>query len=278
MTFLPVAGALRSRRSTASRSTATTTPTRTRQPGRHPGHGPVAGRLGDRPAGAASSGAPTATDPYVWRIRRIDAAGRTGRWSAWGEFRSSSPSATQTSPADGALVAPSDALFTWQAVPGAEATASSVGWSAPLTNVEPITTRATVLGAAARHRGWQLGWRVTRSTPPATASRPSTWRPFTVEDTVARPRRADQWLRPRSAHHSRSPSARVELRRRGHHDLPVAPERRRDRRRDRHHLHLTAADLAKNITVKATGTRPGYLSGTSTTTPSSASPAMPRSQ
>ena len=101
----------------------------------------------------------------------------------------------------------------------------------------------------------------------ASGNRPdaSNWRPFTVEDTVVADHRGgDQWLRPgRHAAHDHHPAV-VELRRRGHHDLPVAPGRRRDRRRDRHHLHADRADLAKNITVRATGTRPGYITGTST--------------
>ena len=68
--------------------------------------------------------------PYVWRVRRVDAAGRAGAWSTPGEFTVVEPTANLTSPADSASVAPSDALFTWSVTAGAEATASSGAWSA----------------------------------------------------------------------------------------------------------------------------------------------------
>ena len=208
---------------------------------------------------------PNGDDPYVWRIRRIDAAGRTGEWSDWGEFRVVEPSATQTSPADGALVAPSDALFTWQAVPGAESYRFERRLVGNLTTVEPITTRATSWAPQLAIAGGSWEWRVTPIDASGNSLTPSTWRPFTVEDTVAPTTEVlisgsgrvgtpltvttppawnfgaavtttYQWLRNGGAIGGETGTTYT----------------------------VTAADLAKNITVKATGTRPGYLSGTST--------------
>jgi hypothetical protein len=204
-------------------------------------------------------------DPYVWRIRRIDAAGRTGGWSSWGEFRVVEPSATLTSPADGALVPPSDALFTWQAVPGAESYRFERRQVGSSTIVEPITTRATSWAPQLAIAGGSWEWRVTPVDASGNSLTPSTWRPFTVEDTVAPTTdvlisgsgrvgtpltvttppawnfggavtTSYQWFRGAAAIGGETGTTYT----------------------------VTAADLTKNITVKATGTRPGYISGTST--------------
>ena len=162
-------------------------------------------------------------------------------------------------------MAPSDALFTWQAVPGAESYRFERRPVGSLTNVEPITTRATSWAPQLAITGGSWEWRVTPIDASGNSLTPSTWRPFTVEDTVTATTAVlisgsgrvgtpltvstppawnfgnavtttYQWYRGTS---------------------PIGGETGQS-------YTVTSADLTKSITVKATGTRPGYLSGTST--------------
>ena len=218
----------RSPRSTASRSTATTTPTRTRstRPSSRRPCGSRAVSVTDLLAQLPPM--PNGDDPYVWRIRRIDAAGRTGAWSDWGQFRvvepSGDPDLARRRRPGRALRRP---VHLAGRAPAPRATASSGGWSAtppPSSRSRPGRRpgrRSSPSPVAAGSGGSP------RSTRPATASRPppgdrSRWRTGHRDH-----RRGDRRLRPgRHAAHGHH-AARVELRRRGHHDLPVAPQRRR---------------------------------------------------
>ncbi len=208
---------------------------------------------------------PNGDDPYVWRIRRIDAAERTGGWSNWGHFRVVEPAATQTAPAANATVAPSDALFSWQAVPGAESYRFERRVVGTITPVEPATTRALSWAPQQAIAGGSWEWRVTAIDAAGNQLTPSNWRPFTVVDSVtattgvgisgsgrvntpltvttppawnfgASVTTAYQWFRGTSAIGGETGTTYT----------------------------VTVADLGKAITVKATGTRPGYISGTST--------------
>ena len=57
--------------------------------------------------------------PYTWRVRRNDAAGRPGAWSALRSFSVTKPAPVLAAPLVNADVAPSDAVFTWTAAPRA---------------------------------------------------------------------------------------------------------------------------------------------------------------
>jgi hypothetical protein len=208
---------------------------------------------------------PNGDDPYVWRIRRIDAAGRTGGWSDWGEFRVVEPSATQTSPADGALVPPSDALFTWQAVPGAESYRFERRVVGTVTNVEPITTRATSWAPQLAIAGGSWEWRVTPIDASGNSLTPSVWRPFTVEDTVTatvavviggsgRVGTPLTVTTPPSWNFGAEVTTTYQWLRNGSAIGGAVGET----------YTATNADIGKSLSVRATGTRPGYLSGTST--------------
>jgi large repetitive protein len=208
---------------------------------------------------------PNGDDPYVWRVRRIDAAGRSGAWSDWGHFRVVEPTTNQTSPPDNASVAPSDALFTWTAVPGAESYRFERRLAGGLTTVEPITTRALSWAPQLAIAGGDWEWRVTPVDASGQTLTPSGWRPFSVDDTVTattgvliggsgrvgtpltvttQPQwnfgnavtTTYQWFRGASAITGEVTESYT----------------------------LTSADLGKIITVKATGKRAGYIAGTST--------------
>ena len=131
--------------------------------------------------------------------------------------------------------------------------------------MEPATTRATSWAPQVAITGGSWEWRVTPLDANGQNMTPSTWRPFTVADTVVAstavgitgsgkigtPLTVDpppgwnfgpavtttyQWYRGTTAIGGETGPAYT----------------------------LTSADLGKSITVRALGTRPGYLSGTST--------------
>jgi hypothetical protein len=208
---------------------------------------------------------PNGDDPYVWRIRRIDAANRTGGWSDWGHFRVVEPAATQNAPAANASVPPSDALFTWTRVAGAESYRFERRLVGSSSLVEPVTTRALSWAPQQAIAGGNWEWRVTALDAAGNSLSPSDWRPFTVEDTVAATTAvviggsgqvgtpltvttppawnfgdtvttSYQWYRGTTLIGGATGSTYI----------------------------VTSADVGKSLTIKATGTRPGYLSGTST--------------
>lgn len=208
---------------------------------------------------------PNGDHPYVWRVRRLDAEGRTGAWSDWGHFRVVEASATQTSPPDNASVPPSDALFTWSAAPGAESYRFERRLVGTLTNIEPITTRALSWAPQLAIAGGNWEWRVTPIDASGNNLRSSNWRPFTVEDTVSattgvaisgsgRVGTPLTITTPPSWNFGGAVTTTYQWLRNG---VAIGGETGTI-------YTLTAADLAKNITVKATGTRPGYITGTST--------------
>ncbi len=208
---------------------------------------------------------PNGEDPYVWRVRRIDAAGRNGAWSEWGNFRVVEPSATLTSPPDSASVAPSDALFTWQPTAGAESYRFERRVVGTLTSVEPVTTRALSWAPQLAIAGGSWEWRVTPVDASGNTLAPSTWRPFTVVDTVAattgvviggsgRVGTPLTVTTPPAWNFGAAVTTTYQWLRNGVAIGGATSES----------YTITSADVAKGISVKATGTRAGYLPGSST--------------
>ena len=210
---------------------------------------------------------PNGADPYVWRVRRIDAAGRNGAWSSWGHFKVVEPTTNLTSPPDNASVPPSDALFTWSAVPGAESYRFERRVAGTFTSIEPVTTRALSWAPQAAITGGSWEWRVTPLDASGQSMTATTWRPFSVVDTVsatapvaiggsgkigtpltvtappvwnfgASVTTTYQWFRNTAAIGGETAQSYT----------------------------LTSADLGRSISVRATGTRPGYIGSTSTST------------
>ena len=127
---------------------------------------------------------PNGDDPYVWRIRRIDADGRTGGWSDWGHFRVVEPAATQTAPAAAALVGRRLVCSPGRQWPAPRATDSSDGGRHHQHRRAGDDPR-TVVGASAGHCGRELGVAGHCHRRGGHSLTPSGWRPFTVEDTVS---------------------------------------------------------------------------------------------
>ncbi len=88
--------------------------------------------------------------PYTWRVRRVDAKGRTGPWSPLQEFTITGTAPTLTSPAPGADVPPSDGLFTWQAVADATSYTFERRAQGSSTVSQAVTTAATAYAPTSR--------------------------------------------------------------------------------------------------------------------------------
>jgi hypothetical protein len=73
---------------------------------------------------AYTPAAPLAPGNYIYRVRRADADGRPGAWSATGSFTSTGAGPTLVSPADSAEVSSKFGLFTWQPASGSAPVAS----------------------------------------------------------------------------------------------------------------------------------------------------------
>lgn len=93
---------------------------------------------------------PPSSEPYLWRVRRVDAHGNKGPWSADVSFRVVSAVPAITAPADGGSQPATAPVVTWSAVPGAASYAASIRPVTGTGTTESATTGA--LGYAARTR------------------------------------------------------------------------------------------------------------------------------
>ena len=119
---------------------------------------------------------PVSGKSYVWRVRRKDADGRVGAWSAWRSFKVSGASARLVSPKAGGAVNKARALFTWRAAKG------SVYYRIELKKSGSVKyagyTVATAYAPTSKlDRGkWQ--WRVIAYDTNRAVTRASGWRTF----------------------------------------------------------------------------------------------------
>jgi hypothetical protein len=200
---------------------------------------------------------------YTWRVRRTDASGRKGAWSGFTSFSVVGVPPVLVAPAPGATVAPRESVFSW--LPVARAAKYRFerrrpGSSSPIVETSDTPALAWAPTAALAGGDWQwritaidasnqvLGlseWRDFKTIDPPTANIPvsisgsgqigtaltafpPTWNLPDVVTTY-------QWLREGKA----IAGATGEL------------------------YTIVSADLGKKITVRATGTKLGYLVGTS---------------
>lgn len=206
-----------------------------------------------------------ALGPYTWRVRRNDAKNRPGGWSALRTFSVTAPAVPLVSPAPSAQVEPSDGLFTWAAI--AEATKYKferrlVGGS---TVAETVTTPALSWAPTAAIAGGSWEWRVTGLDSAGNLLEPSAWRPFTVIDTPSA-------TVPVSISGSGKVGTPLTLTPPTWNMPPATVTTTYQWYRGTSALagqtgltyDVVSADVGKAITVKATGTRPGYKTGSST--------------
>jgi large repetitive protein len=214
---------------------------------------------------APSSLLPASSTPYTWRVRRVDAANRPGPWSPFQEFLSVGSSPTLVSPTNGSSQAPNGALFTWLPVTNAVMYKFERRLAGSSTVAETIFTQSTswaepnLIGSGT----WQ--WRVTamdgNGNPLGNAGNWSDMQ-FTVNGGVSPANNVSitgtgatgqiltlaaptwnlpgvtttyQWQRDGSPIFGQTGTS-----------YTVAPE-----------------DVGHAVTVRATGTKPGYVDGTS---------------
>jgi large repetitive protein len=134
-----------------------------------------------------------AGNDYVWRVQRFDASNRAGDWSSrnaaagekWMHFTVAKPAPSLSSPAPGATdVAPSDTVFSWGAVNGAV----SYQWErlavGGTTVLESARTPALAWAPQDSIPGGSWDWRVTAYDSNGNNLGTSPSRTFTVVDTV----------------------------------------------------------------------------------------------
>ncbi|MET1059760.1 MAG: Ig-like domain repeat protein [Nocardioides sp.] len=125
---------------------------------------------------------PVSNLPYHWRVRRKDAAGNVGPWSAARSFTVRGLAPSPLSPAAGAFESGNGPLFTWDRVDEAATYVLEVRVAGSATNWATITTPATSWATVKEMPAGSWQWRVTARN---TASTPknlgtSDWRDLSV--------------------------------------------------------------------------------------------------
>lgn len=210
---------------------------------------------------------PTSPEFYVWRVRRTDSADNKGPWSETGRFQVSVGAVDLLSPALGGSTPPNGAVLQWSRVTGAAT--YSITMTPPSGTAQTVTTSATAYAptgnlATGTHH-WTVNAKDASGNTIATATSsysvdaqlqatqrpgietpegtgigkivtvtPPAWSPGGVTVTTTY-----QWLRDGVAISGATHMSYT----------------------------LVAADFGKSITVRATGTAPGYLRGFSSSLP-----------
>lgn len=102
---------------------------------------------------------PADPTPYVWRVRRTDADGNPGPWSAAHQFTSLGSAPVLTAPANGTWQPGAGTLFTWTDVPGAASyslVATSGSGSRLVTVTTPGNAYATTRAIASGTYSWSV--------------------------------------------------------------------------------------------------------------------------
>ena len=209
---------------------------------------------------------PKSEQPYVWRVRRVDAKNRNGAWSDWGSFMVSGTAPELTAPAGGAYVPPSDALFTWQPTDGTASYRYERRLVGATSATETVNTPATAWATPTKLADGNWEWRVSSLDTSGAVLGSSAWRAFSVSGTPV------ATLKPRiegsgavgSILASQPPTWNLDgvtnsyqwLR----NNSPIAGATEES-------YTLTTADLGKSISLRVTGSLPGYTDGVTTSDP-----------
>ena len=99
---------------------------------------------------------PASATNYVWRVRRLDASGNPGPWSAVGSFYSTGAAASLVAPENDVWAPATRSLFEWTEVPGATSYQLAIKGDATMT----FTTSATAYAPLTRLPDGSFTWRV----------------------------------------------------------------------------------------------------------------------
>jgi hypothetical protein len=125
-------------------------------------------------------------NPYVWRVRRLDADGRPGAWSQPEGFNVSAAAPAQLDPNPGAYVSAKDSFFQWGPVAGATSYKFERRAQGASTSQETKTTTGLAWAPQMRIDDGKYEWRVTSLD---TSNKPigvSPWQAFLVDGTAPR--------------------------------------------------------------------------------------------
>ena len=216
---------------------------------------------------------PVSQDPYTWRVRRVDAKGRKGAWSALTSFTVTGSTPTLEGPFEDELVAPADAHFTWEKDPLAASyrfERSAPGGTIAETQNTPALAWAPRL--AIPGGDWQ--WRVTSLDASGKSLGSSGWRSFRVIDTPAADTPVSisgsgQVGTVLTVHPPTWNLAGVQTTYQWLQNNVVIPGATGEA------YEVPAAYEGRSITARATGTKPGYKTGTSTSNAIVASKGVP---
>ncbi|GAA5151461.1 hypothetical protein GCM10023340_30310 [Nocardioides marinquilinus] len=211
---------------------------------------------------------PASTEPYRWRVRRVDAKNLAGEWTDYRTFTVDALPVATASPDDGALVEPTGGLFSW--LPDPRATSYRFERRKPGETTgslaESVSTRATAWAPTSALPAGTAQWRVVAIDAAGKDLGASPWRTFVVVDppAVATPVTI-----------SGSGKVGTELRLSAPTFDPPAETTTYQWYRGTSVISgatgetytVTAADRDKDLTVRATGALTGYRNASSTSDP-----------
>jgi len=116
---------------------------------------------------------------YLWRVRRVDASGNPGPWSATGSFFSTGNTPTLVKPSASVWVSATRSLFQWTEVPGAATYKLILTGAANST----FTTPATAYAPTGKLRDGAYSWKVQALDAGGHALGTSEVRDFNVDGT-----------------------------------------------------------------------------------------------
>ncbi|WP_156411380.1 Ig-like domain repeat protein [Nocardioides sp. Soil805] len=212
--------------------------------------------------------APSAS-AYRWRVRRVDASGNPGDWSAGGRFFVTAGTPTITAPGTGAIQPPDGPVLEWDPIPTAALYTVTVtpvsGGSTVVANTVSTAWAATSRFTSGDYR-WTLAAKDASGNVLGTASSVFTVNAVLVAD--AKP----AILAPGGTGVGSTLTVQAPTWAGGHTDVTVTYQWLRDGQPiygaapssgTGTSYVVQALDYGKTITVKATGTKPNYASGTS---------------
>jgi hypothetical protein len=126
---------------------------------------------------------PASATPYIWRVRKTDASGNPGPWSAPSRFTSVGTAPVLTAPASDELVPPNAALLQWTEVPDATKYDVEVRATGATSNWASATTTATAWAPLQTVPDGTWLWRVTAKDASNNPLGTSAWLGFRVSGT-----------------------------------------------------------------------------------------------
>lgn len=213
---------------------------------------------------------PPSSEPYRWRVRRTDVGGNLGRWSDLGRFWVDPLPVSLVSPNDQAGLQPTGASFSWSpyAVGGAQASKYSIDiepTSGEATNPAAITTSATAWTYPSSLADGSYTWTVKALDVAGKEMGSSPARSFSV-DTGLRALTPTQISAPTGSAVGQTLTSSAPVWNQP--DVQTSYQWLRSGAVIRDAVGttytLTTADYAKTISLRITGSKPSYTSGTST--------------